>query len=83
MTKTIASATDSRKRYFLTIDGDHATDCTCPDRQYRHRTCKHMSNFNAEVRKASTFLALKASIEAKEREQAYSNYLNWQLSMGL
>lgn len=42
-----------------------------------------MKAFNQEVRKAETFLSLKAAIEAKEREQAYTNYLNWQLAMGL
>ena len=88
MTKTIASATDSSKHYFLTINSDgQAQACTCGDYQWRQAarggSCKHMKAFNQEVRKAETFLSLKAAIEAKEREQAYTNYLNWQLAMGL
>ncbi len=39
MTKTIASQTTNR-HYFLTIDGSQATECSCPDRQYRHHECK-------------------------------------------
>ena len=83
MTKTIASATDSRKRYFLTINEQgQATDCSCPDRQYRHHECKHMRNFNQEVRKAETFLSLKASIEAKERELSETRRCYFEMSLG-
>jgi hypothetical protein len=67
MTKTIASATDSSKRYFLTIDEQtgHATDCQCPDRQYRHHECKHMRNFNAEVQRAAMFMLLRQRFDSR------------------
>ena len=81
MTKTIKSET-SDKHYFLSINGDHATDCTCPDRQYRHHECKHMRNFNAEVQRAATFLSLKAAIEAQEREQAQTRRCYFEMSLG-
>ncbi len=65
MTKTIASATDTNKKYFLTIDEQtgHATACQCPDRQHRSwkPSCKHMDAFNAEVNKAATFLLLRVN----------------------
>ncbi len=58
MTRTIKSET-SNKHYFLTIDETgHAVDCTCPDRQYRHHTCKHMTHFNRAFEQAITFMAL-------------------------
>jgi len=88
MTKTIASQSDTNKRYFLTIDETgHATGCTCGDYQYRQAarngSCKHMKSFNAEVVRAAAFLRLKASIEAQERDAERTAYLNWELSMGL
>ena len=80
MTKTIKSETGN-KHYFLTIDeSGHAVDCSCPDRQFRHHTCKHMTHFNQEVQKAIVFMALlgqfdcrsQAVIEAKRA--AYWNF---------
>jgi hypothetical protein len=82
MTKTIASQT-SNKHYFLTIDGDQATDCTCGDRVYRHHTCKHMRQFNAEVARAAAFLALKRRIAAAEREARAASRIAFELAMGL
>lgn len=85
MTKTIKSQS-SDKHYFLTIEQGHATDCTCPDRNYRHHTCKHMRGFDADVERAAEFLAMMARFDVRSRavrEQEYTNYLNWQLSMGL
>jgi len=82
MTKTIKSET-SNKRYFLTIDGDQATDCTCGDRTFRHHTCKHMTHFNAEVTRAAAFLALKARIAAAEREARVAHRIAFELMMGL
>jgi hypothetical protein len=53
MTKTIASATDTNKKYFLTIDEQtgHATACQCPDRQHRSwkTSCKHMEGYGTDV----------------------------------
>ena len=85
MTKVIASATDTNKKYFLTIENGNAVQCSCPDRIHRayKPCCKHMIAFNQEVQRAATFLQLKATIEAVERERQYTNYLNWQLAMGL
>jgi len=84
MTKTIASQSDTNKRYFLTIDEQsHAVECTCPDRQYRHHECKHMRQFNAEVVRAATFLRLKASIEAQQRDAERSAYLYHEMNLGL
>ena len=82
MTKTIASQT-SNAHYFLTIETDHAVDCTCPDRQYRHHECKHMRQFNAEVARAAAFLALKARIAAAEREARVAHRIAFELMMGL
>ncbi len=82
MTKTIASQTTNR-HYFLTIDGSQATECSCPDRQYRHHECKHMRQFNAEVARAAAFLSLKAKIAQAEREARAAARISWELSMGL
>ena len=82
MTKVISSQT-SNKKYFLTIDGDQATDCTCGDRVYRHHPCKHMRQFNAEVTRAAAFLALKARIAAAEREARVAHRIAFELMMGL
>ncbi len=71
MTKTLTSP-DSGKRYFLTIDDDgNAVQCTCKDRYYRSTRpcCKHMSQFNEQLRKAETFLALFASLDIRSTAQ--------------
>jgi hypothetical protein len=66
MTRTIKSQT-SNKYYFLTIDETgHAVDCTCPDCQFRHRSCKHQRNFNQEVERAVAFTALKSRYDCRE-----------------
>ncbi len=87
MTKTLTSP-DSGKKYFLSIENGRATQCNCPDRLHRSwkPCCKHMVSFNAEVEKAAAFQALMARFDVRSqavREQEYTNYLNWQLSMGL
>ena len=68
MTKTIASATDTNKKYFLTIEYGVATACTCKGFQYR-RHCHHLVDFNEELLKASTFLALKNSLDVRSETQ--------------
>lgn len=82
MTKVISSQTSNAK-YFLTIENGVATDCTCPDRVYRHHECKHMRQFNAEVLRAATFLALKRRIAQAEREARRAAYLYFELAMGI
>jgi uncharacterized Zn finger protein len=49
VTKTITSP-ESGKRYQLTINDEdgHATGCSCPDRNFRRHTCKHMRAHEAE-----------------------------------
>ncbi len=87
MTKTIASATDTNKKYFLTIDEQtgHATACQCPDRQHRSwkPSCKHMDAFNAEVNKAATFLLLRERYDSRLNGQEQSRKFYYELSMGL
>lgn len=83
MTKTIASATDTNKRYFLTIDGDHATDCSCPDRAHRHHECKHMRNFNAEVQRAATWMLLRERFDSRLNGDIETRRCNYEISMGL
>ena len=82
MTKTIASATDTNKKYFLTIDGDHATDCSCPDHQHRHHECKHMRNFNVEVQRAATWLLLRERYNSRLNGQEQSRRCYYEMSLG-
>ncbi len=82
MTKVISSQTGTQK-YFLTIACDQATDCSCPDHQYRRHDCKHMRQFNAEVTRAAAFLALKVRIAAAEREARVAHRIAFELMMGL
>ena len=81
MTKTIKSQT-SDKHYFLTIENGHAVDCTCGDRQYRHRTCKHMSTFNQEVQKASTFQALMVRFDSRLNGDEETRRCHYEMSLG-
>jgi hypothetical protein len=60
---TVQSFTDSKVTYETTL-----TSCTCPDRQYRHHTCKHMRLIEQEVERAARFLAIKAQVEQAEIE---------------
>jgi hypothetical protein len=79
MTKTIKSFSDTR-HYFLTIDDHSATavDCSCPDRQYRHHECKHMSQFNAQMTRTTTFQQLWSALDYRSeankaaRREAYT-----------
>lgn len=65
MTKTIKSFT-SNAQYFLTINEQgEAVDCSCPDHQYRNRTCKHMTSLDLEVRKAEKFATLKRDFDIR------------------
>ena len=84
MTKTIASATDSTKRYFLTIDHALATDCSCPDRQHRSwkSSCKHMAAFNAEVVRAATFQQMKALFDVRENGDEETRRCYLEMSLG-
>lgn len=84
MTKTIKSQT-SNTHYFLTIECGLATDCTCPDRQYRRNwkhTCKHMNSFNAEVVRASAFLNMKELFDVRENGQEQSKRCYFEMSLG-
>ena len=84
MTKTITSETDSRKHYFLTIDDEtsQAVDCSCPDRIYRHRQCKHMRALDTEVQRAMTFAALFAKYDARANGQAVSQRIYFEMALG-
>jgi hypothetical protein len=90
MTKVISSQTSNAK-YFLTIDeAGHAVDCTCGDQHFRCHVkgnpahqCKHLRQFNAEVLRASAFLALKARIANAEREARVASRIAFELAMGL
>ncbi len=67
MTRTVHSET-SNKHYFLTIDeSGHAVDCSCPDRQYRHRACKHMTHYNTAFDQAVAFAALVALFDCRSQ----------------
>ncbi len=82
MTKTIKSQT-SNTHYFLTIDEQsHAVDCTCGDYIHRHRTCKHMSAFNAEVTKAATFQALRNRFDSRLNGDEQSKRCYCEMSLG-
>lgn len=85
MTKTIASATDTNKKYFLTIDDNgHAVQCSCPDRQHRSYKpcCKHMSAFEAEVQRAATFQALRNRFDSRLNGQEQSRRCYYEMSLG-
>jgi len=82
MTRTIKSQT-SNSYYFLTIDAEssRAVDCTCPDRHYRHHTCKHMSQFNSELERAITFQSLKARYDCRENGDLDTRRCYFELSL--
>ena len=67
----------STATYGLVIDETtgQATDCGCKDRLYRHRECKHMKAFDAEVQRAATFILLQRMIQEKrETARAWREY---------
>ncbi len=84
MTRTIKSET-SNKHYFLTIDETgHAVDCSCPDRQFRHHTCKHMRHYNAAYEQAIAFAALKATLDCRSQaviEAKRAAYWNFEMAI--
>ena len=69
MVTAVQSFSNTEKKYDLTIDERQgvATDCGCPDRQYRHHECKHMRQFNAEVQRAATFILLQRQVSDIEQ----------------
>ncbi len=84
MTTTITSQTDTNKKYFLTIDEQgHATECSCPDRQWRQHQCKHMRALDTEVLRAEKFTALMRQYDVRSqavREQRRAAYIeNFQI----
>jgi len=68
--------------YSLTIDEEQgiATNCQCPDHQYRDRECKHMRRFNAAVQQAAMFILLQRQVREmhetarSNRELAFSQF---------
>ena len=69
MTLTIKSQT-SNKHYFVELDETNtATSCGCPDRAYRHHTCKHMTAVTTEVARAIAFAALKELYDYRGKVQ--------------
>ena len=83
MTKVLTSP-DTNKKYFLTIDNGQAVQCSCPDRQYRSYklSCKHMAGFNAEVAKASAFIALRSRYDVRLNGQEDSRRCYYEMSLG-
>ncbi len=74
MTKTIRSQSNPTTRYFLTIDDETglATDCACPDRHFcpnRAGGCKHMKDFNAQMRRTTTFQQLWHALDFRSEAQ--------------
>jgi hypothetical protein len=64
----------SQATYGLVVDETtgQATDCGCKDRQYRHRQCKHMREFDAEVQKAARFILVQNKVrEMAETSRCY------------
>ena len=88
MTKTIKSFT-STQRYFATIDDETGlmTDCRCPDHAIycpnRKDGCKHMREFNTEVRKAEVFNALRQQYDSRLNGQADTRRCNYEMSLGI
>ena len=84
MTRTVKSET-SNKHYFLTIDeSGHAVDCTCPDHQYRQRTCKHMRHYNEAFEQASAFNALRERFDVRSQrviEAKRASYWNYEMTL--
>ena len=63
----IASQTRSEVEYDVQVENGTAVDCSCPDRIYRHRTCKHMNAMNreiaGEINRAARFLAVRREVQ--------------------
>lgn len=82
MTKTIKSFT-SDTQYFTTIDDETGkmTDCRCPDHATwcpnREGGCKHMKEFNEQMRKLEAFqqawhaLDFRSEAQQAARREAY------------
>ncbi len=69
MTVTIKSQSSNRY-YFVEIDEtNHATDCQCPDRQYRRHTCKHMTEVTTQVARALAFAQLREQYDYRGKVQ--------------
>ncbi len=86
MTVTMKSQSSNRY-YFVEIDEtNHATDCQCPDRQYRRHTCKHMRQLDEQLSKSLAFAALRQQYDYRsetQREIRRAAYLNFELSIGV
>ncbi len=87
MTRTTKSESPNNI-YFLTIDDNtgEAIDCQCPDHQFRHHTCKHMTHFDAALDKALAFAALRQQYDYRsetQREIRRAAYLNFEMSIGV
>lgn len=91
MTRTIKSfSSTSGAHYFLTIDDETglATDCACPDRQYRPNRaggCKHMQSFNQEMTKTETFRQLWHALDYRseaQRDARATARISYEMSLG-
>ena len=84
MTKVVASQSDSHKKYFLTIDDTTAAavDCSCPSRQYRGGTCKHMRDFGVELSRAETFNSLFQRYDCRANGQEAAHRCYYEMSLG-
>ncbi len=86
MTLTIKSQTSNR-HYFVELDETNtATSCGCPDRAYRHHTCKHMQEVTTQVARALAFAALRQQYDYRsetQREIRRAAYLNFEMSIGV
>ena len=80
MNAQINSFSDTEIKYGMVIDLNEgkATNCLCPDRQYRGHECKHMKAMNTEIDRASRFLLAVRKVREMEyqwkanREMAFS-----------
>jgi hypothetical protein len=86
MTLTVRSQT-SNKHYFVELDdSNQATECGCPDRAYRHHTCKHMREVTEQVARALAFAALRQQYDYRSETQRAirrERFLNYELSIGV
>ena len=81
MVAQITSFTNTNTEYDVTVERGQAVSCTCPDHQYRHRTCKHMNAMNAqiasEMEKAARFLAVCKQVQGMEETWRAYREMAW------
>ena len=82
MTTTITSP-ESGKRYQLTIDDEeYAADCSCPDRNFRHHDCKHITRYDAAFDRAAVFAALFKKYDYRANGDLVTHRINFEITLG-